>query len=444
MTKKLLLIFPKLDEYKDYHYVPYSILSIAAPLEHYGIDYMIFDERVDEFGRLYEMLEDVSFVGITLFSGYQTHRGYEILKIVKQFNAAIKTIVGGPHASELPEQMLKSNLVDYVVIGYGEEAFCLLLNELINKNKIDIKIGGIGLKDASGKIVINPPVRKFNNRFWYSIPFNKVDLRKYINPKTKRVMYITGYGCPGKCTFCASVNGLRRLCLKPMEVVNEDISTLGKLYPFEEICFFDATLFCSKEKLFNVLKSLRNYKPVRWIADSRAIDILGYSRAELEDIKNLAGNLVQLTVGLESGSANVAENIMNKGKKHLEVFKECIRRLSEISIPVVSGLIFGTPGETAVDIYKTVEYVKEIRDIYPGFKLSTTFFRPLPGTPLYCTLERTGFSLPDSFEAWANYSSKSHYRYNEWMEIPWMDAEEQVRYREGYNTFLELHRDILV
>jgi radical SAM superfamily enzyme YgiQ (UPF0313 family) len=444
MTKKLLLIFPKLEEYKDYHYVPLSLLALAAPLEHYGVDYAIFDERVDEFERLYKLLEEVSYVGITLFTGYQTHRGYEILKIVREFNKGIRIIAGGPHVSELPRQMLESDLVDYVVIGYGEESFYLLLNELINKNRVDIKIDGIGFKDTDGKIVINPPVRKFSDGFWYNIPFNKVDLRKYINPKTKRVIYLTNYGCPGKCTFCASLNDIGRLAARPMEMIKEDLDELHRNYPFEEICFFDATLFCAKKRVFELLGYLKKYNPIRWIADSRATDILMYTNKELEDIKKAAGRLIRITIGVESGSRRIAEDIMNKGKNHLVKFKECIRKLSQVSIPVTSGLIFGTPGETIEDIKNTTEYIKEIRSIYPDFTLSTTFFRPLPGTQLYYSLKTTGFPLPESFKDWAKYSSKSHYKYNEWMDIPWVGEDEKRRYREQYDIFMEEHKDILV
>ena len=444
MGKKVLLIFSKLEEYKDYHYVPLSLLSIAAPLEHYKIDYIIFDERVDEFKKLYEMLKEVSFVAITLFTGYQTHRGYEILKIVKAFNKEITTIVGGPHVSSLPRQTLESDLVDYVVIGYGEEPFYLLISQLMKNDRLNNrKMEGIGFKELNGEVIINPSLRRFNSNFWFELPYNKIDIAKYINPTTKRVLYVTSYGCPGMCTFCATPEQ-RKWVPKPIEIIKKDLDTLYKSYPFEELNIADATFFTQKQRVFELLRYLKRYKGLRWIADARADQILNFSQDELMYIKNITGKLIRLTIGLESGSRMIAEVIMRKGKDYLEKYKECLRRLYKISIPVTSGLIFGTPGETVKDLENTIEFLREVRKIHPHLTLSTTFFRPLPGTELYLSLKTDGFKFPESLEGWANYSTFSHYKYNEWMDIPWLNKKGKTDYKKLYEIFMDENKDILV
>lgn len=135
---------------------------------------------------------------------------------------------------------------------------------------------------------------------------------------------------------------------------------------------------------------------------------------------------------------------MRKGKDYLEKYKECLRRLYKISIPVTSGLIFGTPGETVKDLENTIEFLREVRKIHPHLTLSATFFRPLPGTELYLSLKTDGFKFPESLEGWANYSTFSHYKYNEWMDIPWLNKKGKTDYKKLYEIFMDENKDILV
>jgi len=441
---KILLIFPELEKGIDFHHLPLSLLSIAAPLEARGIDYEIFDERVDDYDTLAEKLSGVTIVGITLFTGHQTRRAYEILGQIKAFDDTIITIAGGPHVTSLPEQMLASGLVNYVVVGYGDEIFCRLVEHLSGKGSdVGNKIPGVGFIDSNGSMVINKALNAVDKEYWHNLPYSKIDINKYINPATELVMYVTTYGCPGKCTFCATPC-TRTWIQKPIELVTSDLKNLYDLYKFKMVVFNDATLFANKRRIFEILGSLKGYSEIRWCAFSRADEIIKYSKGELESIKTMGGDLINLTIGLESGSSRVAEKIMIKGNNHLAKFKECIGKLVDVSIPVLSGLIFGTPGETPEDMNNTIEYVSQIRTIYPDFKLSTTFFRPLPGTDLYLSLERSGYKMPGSLKEWADYAGLNHYKYNEWMDIPWMSENEKAEYRELYDRFLEAHGSILI
>ena len=441
---KILLIFPELEKNKQLHHIPLSVLAIAAPLEHRGIKYEIFDERVDGYDKLESKLEDVAIVGITMFTGHQTSRAYEILNKIKSIDNTIIIVAGGPHVTSLPEQILASELVNYVVVGYGDEVFCKLVECIINQGTAQgNKIPGIGYLDADGSITINKELNAVGNDYWHNLPYNKIDINKYINPATELVMYVTTYGCPGKCTFCATPC-TRTWIQKPIELVISDLKFLYDQYQFKQIVFNDATLLASKKRTFEIIGSLKKFPNVEWCAFSRADEIIKYSKEELERIKTTGGELISLTVGLESGSQRVATEIMKRGRNHLAKFEECIRKLVDVSIPVVSGLIFGIPGDTPDDVRTTIEYISQIRKIYPGFRLSSTFFRPLPGTELYYSLKLSGFELPCSFKEWASYAERNHYTYNEWNDIFWMSEKEKEEYRKAYDRFLERHGSILI
>jgi anaerobic magnesium-protoporphyrin IX monomethyl ester cyclase len=441
---KVLLIFPMLDKDVQFHHLPLSLLALAAPLEKRGIHCEIYDERVDDQKKMEQMLEAADVIGITMFTGYQTTRAYEILKQIKSRNRKHIVVAGGPHVTSLPEEVLNSGLVDYVVVGYGEEAFCRLIEQLSGENtKYHAKIAGVGYVGEDGLPIINKSKYVIDNEYWHPLPYNKINIDKYINPETEMVMYVTMYGCPGKCTFCATPCTMK--CIqKPIDIVISDLKALYDRYRYRMLVFNDATFFVNKRRMFTILGSLKEYAGMQWCAFSRADEIVKYSIDELREIKSCSGELVSLAIGLESGSSYVAEGIMKKGKNHLEKFKECIKKLVEVGIPVTSGLIFGVPGERPEDVQNTIKYISEIRDIYPGFKLSTTFFKPLPGTELFNELDLGGFVMPKTLEAWAGYASQNHYKYNEWMDIPWLTEEGNDGYRKLYKTFVDIHGDIVV
>lgn len=446
---KIVLIFPRIDEEKEHHHLPVSTLSLAAPLEKAGYDYSIWDQRISPIEELDALLSDAEIVGLTMFTGFQTHCGYELLKRAKKSNPNIISIIGGPHVTALPQQTADDPYVDFAVEGFGEETFIRMLNTLSSKGSLtDEIIPGLYQSAEARTVSIDPKKlsveqAKFDDDYWEPLPYHKIKVNDYINPETGRVMYVAHYGCPAKCTFCATPH-YRKWTAKPLDLIKKDLDQIWNTFNFKEMCFFDATLFTRKDRVNDIIDLLDPYPNVNWMADARAVELNKYSTDELKQIRDKKAELDFLIVGLESGSERIAEDVMKKGKKHLDMYRTVTKRIKEADIKLVSGLIFGIPGETHEDLYKTIDFVSEIRDIHPGFSLSSTFFRPLPGTELYELLDDTGYIAPKSLKDWAEYGASSHFRYNEWMDVPWLDGTDKELYRKAYDKFIEVHAEILV
>ena len=442
MKKKVVMFFPKLEKYKTFHYFPISLLQICASLIEKGVECKIIDERVNQNyeEELLSEMEDAICFATTSLTGFAVTRALKVSKLIKNHFEDIPIIWGGPHATALPKQTLESKYVDIVCIGYSDYIFTELIISLLSRNNIR-NINGIGIKNKSGEIIINQPLynEKFNTEKMPQMPYWLIDVPKYINPETKRFMYVSSYGCPGICTFCATKNQRRWIPLD-LKKVKKDIEYLLSNYGFKEIVFFDATMFTLRDRLLEIADFLKKYD-IKWIADGRAIELYKW---ELEDIEKLVqSGLEQATIGLETGSERIV-NIMKKGTKHLEKFEIATRKLTQFNIKQVSGLILGTPGETISDLKETIAYVRKIRDINPNFRISSTFFRPLPGTELYNVLIEQGFKMPKTLEEWAEEGDKTHYRYNEWMDIPWIDSRTKTEYKRIYNEFMEENVDITI
>ena len=447
----IVLIMPKMEPFKDFHYFPFGILAIASAIKKIPmVNYEIFDERIDEYSKLDMLLEKADLVGVSMFTGYQTKCGYSLLKRVKETNQNIITVLGGPHATALPEESLQSIYVDYVVSGYAENSFRALVIDIVNHGKLTQPISGVYAKsrnddiDEGVDIIYKKTPKSYNDIEWDTIPYDKIDVNKYINPSTQRVIYVTQYGCPAKCTFCATPE-TRKWAEKPIELVKEDLRLLYAETNFKQIAFYDATLFTRKARVKEILDFVsKEFPSISWIADARAMELKNYTVKDLIEINKPNLTLDHLTVGLETGSQRIAEEIYKKGKGHLDMFLQTADKLYKADIKLTSGCIFGAPTETADDLYKTLDYVYKVREKHPDFKLSTTFFRPLPGTDLFEFVKRYGIEFPDTLEGWAALEGVTHYQYNVWSSVPWMTKEVEKEYLIAYEDFLKAHGDILV
>lgn len=387
---KILIIFPKLEPYKKWHYIPYSALCVASYWINNGAEVRIHDERIRQLE-----LKDVNWtdnIMFTAYTGYQITDMYRLAKMIKKWNPYKNIILGGPHATLLPEQCLDDKNINAVICGYME----------------------------TGE---------------YDMPWELINIKNYINPATKRFMYLTSYGCPGHCTFCAN-KCKRQWVLLPMDKVEFDIDNLMNLYPFKECVMFDATIFTDKQRARQINRIMLKHD-LTWIADARACELYSID----SDYLNEFTGLKQLTIGLESGSQK-AIDVMQKGRNHLRIYKKVAAMMAKTNIRMVSGVVLGCPGETSEDLKQTIDYVLEIKRLNPNFFISSTFFRPLPETLMCDDAIKYGYKEPETLEEWANMGDSNHYQYNQWQESPWIQDVEE--YKRIYDNFVAENSDIFI
>ena len=392
---KILLYYPRLEEFKPYHHIPITALAVAAESLAQGHEVTIWDDRVDDSREKFaELIVESSHVMFTAYTGYQLAEAYRVIKNIKEIWPEKKITLGGPHATALPQQTLASPYVDEVFAG-------------------EMDTGD------------------------HPLPYHLIDIEKYVNPETERFIAITSYSCVGNCTFCQTAPR-RKVKFLTLERVEKDINNLMNTYPFREAWFADATIFTKPERAVFIADLMRKHK-LKWICDSRADEICRTDPSLLDKIMN--SGLTRITIGMETGSPEVVA-AMNKGKDHLLMFKKCAEIMSQYNIEMCSGVIFGCPGEGPEDIKQTIEYIKEIAEINPRFRISTTFFKPLPGTVMSDMARSYGYREPQSLEEWARLGEESHYNYNLWNDVPWIRQIEQ--YRALYEKFRLEYSDLFI
>jgi anaerobic magnesium-protoporphyrin IX monomethyl ester cyclase len=387
---------------------PFGLLYIGSSLKKSGFDVEIFHITESQMRETVERIVRLNpiAVGFSVFTGIQTKLSADMSRMIKA-RSSIPIIWGGIHPSLIPEQCIREDYIDIVVVGEGEITF-VELAEHIKKNKgLDIKtlkhIQGIAFKAASD-YVITAPRPKIENLDDYKIDWSLIDLGKYIYKVKhwggkKLLYYITSRGCPYGCTFCYNLkfNPNRTWRAHSTGHVIKEINSFKDQYGIEAITFHDDNFFANPKRAFEILDAIQ----LNWWGEARISSIN----------EKFAERLVQskchsLFFGWESGSDRILK-LMNKDLTVDQTFN-AVKILSKYPQISVSGMaIIGVPTETWAEIKTTIDTAIKLSDIHPNLVLNLATFLPFPGTPMYEFAKKEGFVPPARTEDWANFDSKA-------------------------------------
>ncbi len=347
---------------------PLGICYIAESLKKNGHNPIIFDMGFDK---------KLDIEGIDLICITATTLIYfdakSVVKQVKEINKDIPVILGGAHASLLPEFVITDSGCDAVVIGEGEEIIVKIANG-----------------DVEPKGIIQAPMIVDVD----SIPFptySYVNINRYFNYRgTDRIRWslpqpsismIGTRGCPFSCTFCASKSLFgRKVRFRSLANIMEEIDYLIQTYQIKSIYFYDDTLTIKKKWMEDLCRELSKRK-IKWICGTRVDTV---DETMLRIMKD--SGCKYISYGVESGSNRVLKDIIKKGTT-IEQVEKIIKLTDKIGIGIIANYMFGLPGETQKDLQATLDAVKRI----PADAAELSIFIPLPGTELAGELDWTKY-----------------------------------------------------
>jgi len=303
-------------------------------------------------------------------------RALELAEIARE-NSHAKIVLGGVHASALPEFIMSSysDLIDCVVVGEGELTMLELVNAYENSKNIDDVKGVVLLKD--GKVVRNE-CRQFVEDL-DSIPFPARDLipQSLFVPNLHNARYrncvsiLTSRGCPFNCSFCASrvVSG-KKYRMHSAEYVLEEMAMLKREYRAEQLLITDDTFTINHERLEQICRGMIDRRlDLKWFCFSQ-VNVV--NRKILTMMKK--AGCYNIGFGVESAD----EEILRRMGKPIKPEKalEAVRMANEIGLKTQAFYIFGSPGETKEQMEATVRFAKKIESTLAFFNMLV----PFPGT----------------------------------------------------------------
>ncbi len=359
---------------------PLGLAYIATVLENKGYVVIIIDANAERLSVSETVARVVNFkADIAGLTAVTPTIGIcaQIAEEIKKHDNSIFTIIGGIHATVLPEETLKEYLhFDFLIRGEGEFAFAELLGAL-NRKLVLNNIKGLVYRKFN-EIIVNEPQVRIENLD--ELPFPARHLLKNRLYKTfdsdKMTCVIAMRGCSAKCIYCAVnlVSGKKCRKRSPYSVIGE-IRLCVSEYNTRFIAFLDDTFTFDKIWVHNLcgefIKTGLN-KRVTWSCLTR-VDNVDYGL--LQHMKQAGCTRVEF--GIESGSEKLLE-YLKKGIA-IQQIKDSFLLAKKIGLSTMGFVILNVPGETKETIAETKRLIMELD---PNF-LQLSFATPYPGTELF-------------------------------------------------------------
>ncbi|MGQ9789028.1 MAG: B12-binding domain-containing radical SAM protein [Candidatus Hadarchaeaceae archaeon] len=316
---------------------------------------------------------DPDLIGLTATTS-MIPEAYEIARDAKKINENLKIVLGGPHATFLPEETIgECPQVDFIVRGEGEYTFKDLVDALEKKKDLK-RITGLSFQH-NGKIVNNPPRKLVENVDDIPMPaYELLPMKKYRAGKIEFGVVITSRGCPFNCIFCSSsLQFGKKWRSHSVARTLEELSILRKEYGKREIEFLDDTFTLLKSRSISIADEIRREGlDITWTASSR-VDT--FSQEVACAIRRAGAHTVYF--GIESGSQKTLDFI-GKGITP-KMSERAVENAKRAGLHVLGSFVIGFPEETAEDIETTIKFSKKVGVDLAQFTIAT----PFPGTRLW-------------------------------------------------------------
>jgi anaerobic magnesium-protoporphyrin IX monomethyl ester cyclase len=368
---------------------PIGLMYVAAALEKAGfkvqmLDNYLMKKSTEEIKQLITQVNP-EIVGITCGSATYP-RCVETSKAIKQAKPDCKIVVGGWHASYMPDSLLANPEIDYVVMGEGERAISELAAAITNGNeKAAASIAGVAVK-RNGENIKNPPkyienMDEIPYPARHLLPLELYDRTiEYLDAKPADVMSISR-GCVFNCGFCETRKLWGNICrgFSPKRVIGE-IEDLQSRYGTKGIYFINDNFTLRKKEtaeLCNLM--IENKLDLEWVCDTR-VDLVN---DELLSLMSKAG-CKTIWFGVESASTKILQRIgRNTTPQEVETaFKLCRKN----GIKTACSFMLGLPDETLKDMEDSLKFAKKLNPDWCQFNT----FIAYPDSRLYNELLEKG------------------------------------------------------
>jgi len=352
-------------------YEPLELEYLAASVR--GLTVRILDMRIDS--NLHRVLLNFKpdLVGISAYT-CEYNTAVQILKEIRLSDKSIITVVGGHHATFMPNDFVLP-WVDGIFLGYADNTFPQYINALGNPDKLR-EIPNIGIVNNNSVYFTK---RDLTVPDLNSLPMPDRSLtsryrNKYYDSVRNRLsLLMTSRGCSFRCNFCACwklMDG--KYAARTPESIIDELKSLPE--EIEAVYFSDDNTFIDIERMWKLSALIKKNGIKKKLQMYARADTIVKNQALFED---LAGAGLQfLTVGLESYCNSDLD--FYKKKTTVEMNNRAIRFLKKINIYILAHFIV-RPEYSKEDFRHLLGYVYENNLFRPGFPVLT----PLPGTELY-------------------------------------------------------------
>jgi len=319
-------------------------------------------------------------VGVTAYT-FNFSVAEKIINEIKGVDSSIITVMGGVHASALPNEILRNNpALDFIVVGEGEFTFLELCRKILDGETVE-NIRGLAHR-IEDQVVINPPRELVMDLD--DLPIPDRGLLPFWKYPVASVQ--TSRGCPYNCIFC-NINRFygKKIRLRDPKKVVDECAFIVEKYKREKIFFFgDAFTFRFDWVVEFCDEILRRGLKFIWGCETRVDNV---SLPLLRRMRR--AGCADIQYGIDYGD----EVILGKLGKDISIESiiNAVDWAKEAGLSVGAFFIFNVPGENRETIEKTFQLIKRIQPVPIEINLLT----PYPGTAIWDDPERFGMRITE-------------------------------------------------
>jgi anaerobic magnesium-protoporphyrin IX monomethyl ester cyclase len=312
-----------------------------------------------------------------------------LVRAIKAVLPECPVLVGGPYATDSPEEALRISGVDVVAIGEGERTIVELVERLMSRRPLTGVSGTAYLEHGIYRRAAPRPViedvdslplpawdlvnlEEFSNRY---LTFSSKIYQRHGNIMTTR-------GCPYRCMYCHNILGKGFRARSPASVLAE----IRHLYDQYGITDFQVI-----DDIFN-LDRRRAKLICDLIIDSRMKITLSFPngvRGDLMD-EELIDKLARagtrfISYAIETASPRL-QRLIRKNLKLDAVFR-AIERTTRAGIITRGFFMLGFPSETEEEVESTIRFAQQ-SDLCGATFFTVVYF---PGTELFRLAQELGY-----------------------------------------------------
>lgn len=273
-------------------------------------------------------------------------RAYELADQIHAQSDA-KVIIGGMHASELPQEALRH--ADQVIVGEGEDVI------------VDV---------VEGRIT-DPIVRAKLQCHLDDVPWPDYSILK---TPCDCANVMTTRGCPYACTFCTTSRMFAPYRQRSVDSVIAEIR-MYKEMGFRYMNFEDDNFTADRERAKEICR--------RMIEEGLVFkETFFFGRVDMAEDEELLellskAHLNRVLIGIESLNQDALDEI-HKGQRPADIRTAAIK-CREHKIRLIASVVLGMDSDTKEDIRRAVDFAKEV----DAYQLQPAILTPYPGTPVY-------------------------------------------------------------
>ena len=424
MTDILLIQPPIRDFYlTTKRTIPYGLASMAAVLLRDGFSVEILDGLATSKSRIIALPEELSYLrgyyekadrsSFALFNHFK-HFGYSFehigktakasrafligisslftpymqeavktAEIIKAYHPTVKIVLGGHHPTMMPETVMESSAVDFILRGEGEVSISRLAHAVRSGGALE-GIPGLVYRKSGAKIIIdNPATMRSPER--YPLPASHLTNHPFYRRGRKgSAVIVAGRGCPLKCTYC-SVGASSYLKFRKRAVASiiGEIETAVKKHNVGFIDFEDENLSLDRRWFLKLLYEIRK-RFSRHSLELRAMNGL-FPPSLDEEVVAAMKEAGFKTLNLSLGTFSKAQLKRFQRPDVSEAFDHSLKLAEVYGLEAVGYIIIAAPFQRAQSSVSDLLLLAE-RRVLAGISV----FYPAPGSPDYDLCENMG------------------------------------------------------